>query len=305
MGTTLTSQAESARYRIELTEHNPHVGDEGARTILTSTTYNSTDSAGGVTTTSNSLAFIELKGRDKILMWDVSDDVSKVELVVEHFVDVKDGRTNKLLKADSRLSGNSLAGESFFRLGRGSIPSEVQRQLDQIYNLNPRAYHSFAARGKLPPTVAIGETWQLSSSFAPEELRVFGLAGTNGVEHTGQLVALTNFSGIDCFHIPLQVGSTNTPDFVKKLFGPEVPVKIDMQVHVTIDLIVPVDASQRILSQTVLIDITGSSELGGGSRPTIISHSRQTTRMLDEFRPIPHLARDGTSRKSPSGESGK
>ena len=155
-----------------------------------------------------------------------------------------------------------------------------------------------SAYGKLPPTVALGEIWQLSSPQGQDELRAFGLAGTNGVEHTGQLVALTNFCGIDCFHIRLQVASTNTPDFVKKLFGPQMPVKIDMQVRLMIDLIVPFDASQRILSQTVLIDITGSSELGGGSRPTTISHSRQTTRMLDEFRPLSHPARERTNQGS-------
>ena len=301
---TAASQAESARYRIELADHNPQAGDEGERTIRTSTAYNSTDTAAGQTTTSNSLAFIELKGREKVLTWDVSNNVSKVELFVEHFVDVKDSRTNELLKAGSELAGNSLAGESFFRLRRGSLSSEVQGQLDKSYNLCPLTFHTSVTKGKLPPTVAVGEAWQLSSSFAPEELRAFGLAGTNGVDHTGQLVALTNFCGIDCFHIRSHVASTNTPDFVKKIFGPRAPVKIDMQVRLTIDLIVPVDASQRILSQSVLIEVTGSSELGGGDRPKAISQSRLTTKMLDEFRPLSHPARDGTNRGASTGETG-
>ena len=117
-------QGEPARYQLNLGGHNPKAGDEGERTVLTSSTYTSTDTRAGQTSTSNSLQFVELKGREKVLTWDVSNDVSKVEMVVERFVEVEGTRTNKLLKAGSKLTGNFLAGESFFRIERGSLSSK-------------------------------------------------------------------------------------------------------------------------------------------------------------------------------------
>lgn len=278
-------QGEPARYSLDMRGHDPKAGDEGERTVQVVFTYNSTNTTAGRTSTSNSLQLVELKGREKVLSWDVSNDVSKVAMVVERFVKADATRTNELLASGSELAGRFLAGESFFRVGRGALTAEVQQLLAQDYNIRPRKFNLFA-QTRFPPSVSVGETWKLGTPLDADALHFLGVSFTNNVEATGQLAGVTNLSGIDCFHVRFQVETRDTPKFLREMFGPAAPIKFDLRVRLTADLIVPFDERRRLLQQKVFMEIGGTDEVGTDGNPKLFGNSRATMLILDEFRPL-------------------
>jgi hypothetical protein len=282
-----TMRGEPVRFHLDLARHDPKAGDEADRTIQIASTTSDTTSTQQRQTVTNSYQFLELKGREKILTWDVSSDLSKVEMVVEHFVNGNDSRTNELLKSGTRLVGSSVLGVAFFRSEEQPLSGEAYRQLSEAYNIRPHNFNEFA-HTKMPQSVSIGETWEIAAPTNSEAISVLGVSLTNGVKATGQFVGTTNLFGFDCFHLQFRITSTETPKFVHEIIETRLPVKMDVQLTLTVDLTVPFDASQRILVESCFVDYSVSDEMVIDGKKVRSSQVRTTTKIASESRPISH-----------------
>jgi hypothetical protein len=282
-----TTRGQPGGFHLDLNRPDPKAGEEADRTIQVVTTTCETNSTQGRLTITNSLQFLKLAGRERILSWDVSNDMSKVEIVVNHFVGGNDNGTNQLLTAGDRVVGTSLLGEAFFQSGGRPLSSEVSGQLASIYNLRPHNFNEFA-HIILPPLVSIGETWGTVAPMSPAMMSSMGLSRTNGIKGTGELVGTTNLFGRDCFHLRFRAMTTETARFVHEIIESHLPVKMNLQITLTTDLIVPFDESQRILMQSYFMEALTSDEMVIDGRKIGSSQGRTTIRIVSEYRPILH-----------------
>lgn len=273
------------RYHLSFSDYEPRAGEVGERTILFSVADAETNFANGKETLSNSVQFVELKGRETVLQWDVGNGLTKVELVVSNFTEVDGAHTNELLRPGCRLEGKSVAGESFFRGLNTPLPYKVQRELADRYNINPRQLNPFR-QTRFPSSVVVGETWPLAKPMNEEATSILGLSYAAGAKTTGQLVGITNVFGLECFHVRHVVVSTNTPEFLPRMLGASgLPLQMDVQVNLTADLIAPLNMTNRIMVQRHRMVITGGTNLKLGGQVQRTSQGTRSLLMVDEFRP--------------------
>jgi len=237
-------------------------------------------------TATDALQFSELRCHEKVLNWDVSNNVSRIEIVVDRFVDGDAHRTNELAKPGTQLIGTSIAGETFFESKDGILPNETSRQLEKLYDIRPHNFDEFA-RIELPQTVSTGESWVISPPTNTEELAaVFGPAFTNNVKATARLVGTTNLFGFNCFHLQFHITSADFPENLRKIITSRLPVAIKGQVSLLVDLIVPFDESQKVLMKSYLLDFSDSAELVVDGKNVMSSRGRNTIKIISEFRPV-------------------
>jgi hypothetical protein len=277
---------EPARFHLDLHRPAPKAGDETERTIRMVSTASSTNLTRDNETVTNTLQFLELKCREKTSNWDVSNNLSKVEMVVDRFVDGDGQRTNELAKPGTRLVGTSIAGETFFESKDGILPNEASRQLEKLYSIRPRNFDEFA-RTELPQTVSMGESWAIPPPTNSEELTaVFGPGFTNTVKATARLVETTNLFGFNCFHLQFRITSNEFPENLRKIITSRLPMAIQGQVSLLVDLIVPFDQSQKVLMKSYLLDFSDSAEMMVDGKNVMSSRGRNTIKIISEFRPI-------------------
>jgi len=282
----LARAEEPARFHLDLNRPAPKAGDETERTFRFVSNASITNLTQDRETVTNTLQFSELKCHEKILNWDVSNNLSKVEMVVDRFVGGDGHRTNELAKPGTQLVGTSIAGETFFESKDGILPNEASRQLGKLYDIRPRDFDEFA-RTELPQTVSMGESWVIPPPTNSEELAaVFGPAFTNNVKATARLVGTTNLFGFNCFHLQFRITSNEFPENLRKIITSRLPMTIKGQVSLMVDLIVPFDESQRVLMKSYLLDFSDSAEMVVDGKNVMSSRGRNTIKIISEFRPI-------------------
>jgi hypothetical protein len=281
-----TQAAESTRFHLDLNRPPPKIGDETDRTIhFSSTTSDSTTTQGRESTT-NGCLFFELNDRETVLDWDVSNDWSKVEMVVHRFVDGDDHRTNELLKAGTRIVGTALLGATFYESKDAPLSTEAYQQLVRSYRLRPRDFTQFT-HFQIPPSTTIGETWEMPAPTNIEELvRVLGPSYTNTIQATGQFVGTTNLFGFDCFHLRFRILATEIPEALRTAMTSHLPVSVKGQLGMTIDLTVPFDVSRRTLREEVLTEFSDSGDMVIDGKHVMSSHGQVRLDFVDESRPI-------------------
>jgi len=284
-----TTQAqEPTRFHLDLNRPPPQAGDESERTIQIFSTICSTNLTRGQESVTNSFHFLELKGREKILNWDASNDWSKVEMAVDDFVDGDGQHTNELVKPGTQLIGTSILGESFFQSDGGTVPADVYRQLEMSYNIRPHSFDEFA-RTRIPPLVSAGESWVIPPPTNTDQLAgVFGTSFANHVRAVAQFVGTTNLFGFDCFHLQFRITSDDYPEALRKIITARLPVTLKGRAGLTMDLIVPFDESQRILSKHYFWDFSSSSDMVVDGTNALSSRGRTTLDILSESRPVMH-----------------
>ena len=251
--------------------------------VSTASNTNLTQDSG---TVSNTLHFSELKCHEKILSWDVSNNLSKVEMVVDRFVAGDDHRTNELVRPGTRLVGASIAGEAFFESKDGNLANDAARQLEALYNIRPHNFDEFA-HTTLPQSVSPGESWAIPPPADSAELTaVFGPTFTNHVRATARLVGTTNLFGFDCFHLQFHITSDNFPENLRRIITSRLPMAVRGQINLRVDLIVPFDESQQVLMKSYLLDFSDSAEMVVDGKNVMSSRGRNTTKIISEFRPI-------------------
>jgi hypothetical protein len=285
-----TSQAEEpTRFLLDLNRPSPKAGQEAERNVRILFTSIYTNQIQGQEFITNNFHFLELQGHEKILVWDVTNHLSKVEMTVMHFVDCLDGHTNELAKPGTRLTATSIAGETFFHPENGNLPSQAYEQLRLFYNLRPFNQNEFA-RMKIPQQVSIGETWEIPAptNFLTKMADIWGAPVTNTVRLTGQFVGITNLFGFNCFYLRYQAVLTDLPEYVHNLKAHGGPMFIKAQGHMTIDLIVPFDTSKNTLRLSSHIDNSRSGDLVIDGKRTHVMQGRDTITLIFEFHPATH-----------------
>ncbi|HUA69004.1 MAG TPA: hypothetical protein VMA13_10710 [Candidatus Saccharimonadales bacterium] len=278
--------AEPVQYHLDLNHPSPKAGDQTERTIQVFSTTSNVNPAESQETETNSSHFFELKGREKILSWDVTNDLSKVEITVQRLVEANDGETNELVAPGTQLIGTSILGESFFDSTGEAIPEAAYEQLKQFYNIRPHGFDEFAHM-KLPPQLAVGQIYEIPPPTNSEEMAgILGASFTNGVNAACQLVGTTNLYGFDCLHLQIRANYTGTPGFLQQILRAGPPAKMILQVAFTADLFVPLDPSQRILMKIYSMDISSSGTMDVNGKPVAFSRGRSTLKIISESQPI-------------------
>jgi hypothetical protein len=275
-----------ARFYLDLNRPPPKAGEETERTIRFFSTMCHTNLVQGRESVTNSVRFVELQGREKILNWDVSNDLSKVEMVVQRFVEGDGRQTNELVKRGTHLSGTSILGESFFESKDGVIPPEADQQLNGLYDIRPHDFNEFA-HTKVPQPVSIGKTWEI-----PPPTNLLAMAGilgpsfTNDVKATGRLIGTTNLFGFDCCHLRLHLAYSGMPGFLRQIVAGGPPTEMNIRVGLTADLFVPLDASRGILMKNYRVNISSPGEITVGGKKIKTSGGQSTMNLDSEFRPL-------------------
>jgi hypothetical protein len=206
-------------------------------------------------------------------------------MVVESCIQGDNLRTNNLLNPGDRLVGTSLLGEPFFRLGKGGLSAETLQQLSQAYSIRPRNYNEFA-HIQVPPSVSVGDAWELDAPRNVATMGALGLSFTNGVKATAKFVETTNYAGLECFHLQFRESSTEKPAFIREQVETRLPVNISTRVTLLVDLIVPFEKSQPILMKSYLMDFESWGEMVVNGKQASTSHGRVTTQMVSQLRPV-------------------
>lgn len=285
--------AESSRFHLVLDRPPPKIGATWDRTIRVYSTTSSTNMASGREITTNRFHFFEMQGREKILLWDVSNDYSKVELVVKSLAQADGHQTNALASPGTRIIGTSILGESFFASKAGSLPESAEAQLCRFCPIRPRDFNLFA-RTRLPPRLAVGQTFDfppppnvVRALRNPRGRSFLGAGFTNAVKATGQLVATTNLFGFNCFHLRIHLTYSGIPGFLQHLFAAGPPTKIKFRIALTVDLFVPFDPSQQILREDYGMRISSAGDMTIRGKAVKFLCGQSMLKIVSVFRPLP------------------
>lgn len=246
---------------LHLNRPDAFAGVETDKTLQMITRTSSTNFQDGRIEVTNSYSFLELSGHEKVLLWDTSNDWSKVEFTVERFVDGDDSRTNQLLRPQARILGTAIAGETFFRVPDGQAPKGTRGKLGQVYPVRPRNRNPFA-RTRLPETLVVGKQYQLGRrSDGPESESLFDAAFEAGLSGTVELVGTTNLFGFDCFHLRIRRESEEIPQSLKRVLERLEPMTYKIWTSLTADVIAPFDASREFFEVTYRFEMRDQSAL--------------------------------------------
>ena len=279
-------RAESPRFPLKLNRAAPKPGDIAERTIRILSKSSTTNSTPKEQTVTNSFELLELTGQERILNWDVTNDLSEIEFAVEHFFETSGGRTNALLKSGSRILGKSLLGEIFFLADARALPRQVDDKLSAAYNIRPRSLNKFA-KVAIPASLAIGDTWGIATPMSLEAHTYLGVSSPNSVSVTGQLLGMTNLFGLDCFHLRFVATTREKPAFLREVEARLRPMKINGGGTLIVELVIPFDVSQRILIEKYTLNFWDSGELQVDGKDVMTSHGQMTTELVSECRPAP------------------
>jgi hypothetical protein len=94
---------DSNRFNLELDDLVPKLGEETEKTIKTSQNFSVTNDLKNSQLITNMTSVLDLKFKDKILLWDESNDMAKVEMMMDRFIYAHNNKTNELVKAGTRL----------------------------------------------------------------------------------------------------------------------------------------------------------------------------------------------------------
>jgi hypothetical protein len=278
---------EPARFDLDLNRPSPKAGDVAVRTIRVFSSSSNTNQAKGQVSITNSFHTFDVQARERILTWDVSNDVSKVDMTLAHFVDNADGRTNELAKSGTRLTGTSIAGETFFHTVDGDLSVQGYEQLRQFYGIRPRDFNEFA-HSPMPRQIPVGATWEIPKPTNITAMAgFFGASYTNAIRATGQFVGTTNLFGFDCFHLRLQAVATELPEYLRNVMTHGLPLNIKSKVNLTVDLIVPFDTSKSPLMTGYSLDFWMVGDLTVDGKTALSTQGRTTLEIISECQPIP------------------
>lgn len=277
---------EPARYDLDLNRPPPKPGEVTERIIRVLSTNSNTNLAQGRDEITNLAHSFELRVREKVLTWDVSNDFSKVEMTIERFKDNQDGHTNELAKPGTRLTGTSILGEAFFRTESGDLSAQGYEQLQQFYHIRPRDFNLFA-RSQIPRQISVGATWNIPAPTNLAQMAgFFGAAFTNNTRVTGQFVGVTNLFDLDCFHLRYHAVATELPEPLRNLMTHGMPVTIKAHVNLTIDLDVPFDTAKFPLLTSYSMDFAMAGDLVTDGKTALSTRGRTTLEVMSEYRPI-------------------
>lgn len=281
-------------FHLDVNRPLPKPGDEIEKVARYFSTSSSTKLINGREVATNVQVFEFLKGREKILSWDASHGLAKVEMVIDRLISSRNNRTNELVKPGTRLIGNAIAGQMFFRSEDGTLSMEARRVLGESCTIRPNDPLEYGFL-KLTQPRSIGERWEAESLPNPTELtdprfdpRLQPLLeNVNTINSTVYFVGQTNLFGLSCFHLQIEshVAPREMTESLRRIIMRGIPGKAELQMNIVDDLIWPFDLSQRLLMKIHSYDTWGSGE--ATMEGTNISfHVRTSLRSSVEFRPI-------------------
>jgi hypothetical protein len=226
-----------------------------------------TEIVNGKETVSNYFSLLELKGREKILRWDTSNDFARIEMEVEHFISSDGHRTNRLDQPGTILLGEAILGELYFRTSKGQLPREFDSDFKGCYEIRPSRYNEFDQK-HLPPTMRAGETLQIIPK--PRTDREIQPPGKSTDSFSGELkfVGPTNMFGSDCFHVALHGKQSGLNEGLTEVMSHIPTMKTDLEGETSIHLVAPLEGSQPFFlkSQEVHMTVSANGAAIGSSK---------------------------------------
>lgn len=246
---------DSTRFNLTLDGLIPKPGAQTEKTVIISEAFSFTNMLNEHPSITNSTLSLDLKFKDKILIWDETNDYAKVEMVVDHFLYTHENKTNELVKAGTRLWGTFINGEWFFQSSDRHLTDRTAQSLGKIYVIHPRSGIKDYDCLKLNQPRFAGESWK--TEFSKDLTKLDGLdnsassyfarliasgLNSNNVESTAQFVGTTNVSGFNCFHL---FTKTNVREQMKIL---------DFSAETRLDIIMPFDTAHPFWMKSGSID---------------------------------------------------
>jgi hypothetical protein len=191
----------------------PMAGNETERTIsfFQETWATNYDGRTSVTNISDGM---DAKFRDKVLVWDTTSDYAKVEVTMDHFSIIHQGKTNELFTGGTRLIGTYLLGGWFFYAPDEHVRDAYEQKLKYLFPHHPATGLSQYDRLQLDQPRSAGESWKLSGPIDTRLLNALGNSQdnpfsrfllqelkTNDINSTAQFIKTTNLFGVNCFHL--------------------------------------------------------------------------------------------------------
>jgi hypothetical protein len=282
----LARAKESEFSHLSLNRPCPRTGDRFEIAVESFTTSANTNVAQEKEAITNSCNFLELTGDEKVLNWDAVNNQSKVEITLDRFETGNDKNTNMLSEPGTKLIGTSLLDESFFEPQSGVFSEEARGKLKEMLEIRPRFFNEFAHTA-IPQPVFVGETWQIPAPTNIESMTgILGASFDKDTKATGELVGTTNLFGFNCFIVRLSINYAGTPEFLRQVAA---RLSGTMSVHIvlTVDLIVPFDASQVILVKRYCMDVSSSGATTINGQNAVQSHGQFAMKIASVFRPLP------------------
>ena len=242
----------------------------------------------------NAQVFESLKGRERILNWDARNGLAKVEMVIDRLLSSRNYRTNELVKPGTRVIGNAIAGQMFFRSEDAPLSMEARRVLGESCTIRPSDPLEYGFL-KLTQPRSIGERWEAESLPNPTELTDLCfdprlqplLENVNTINSTVYFVGKTNVFGLSCFHLQIEshVSPREITESLRRIMMRGNPGKAEFQMNIVDDLIWPFDLSQRLVMKIHSSDawVSGEATVDGTN---ISFHVRTSLRSFVEFRPV-------------------
>lgn len=275
-------QAEdSVRFNLAMDSLVPKLGVETVKTIYITEAFHNTNNIKGQQSITNSVLSLDLKVKDKTLIWDESSGYAKIEIMVDHNFYIYGDKTNELVKSGTRIVGTFIAGEWFFQSPKGQLSDNASQSLAKIFYIHPDRGIKYFDCLKLNQPRSVGESWGIET--LPDLSNLNGLdyytrffakkLNTNTIKSTARFVGATNVFGFNCFHLN-QMSSIH-----EQIKG------MDYSAEAKASLIVPFDTSIKSWIKSVSIDgcltlkemeNTNAIPLCGGFSARMVMECRET-----------------------------
>jgi hypothetical protein len=281
------ARAEESEFsHLDLNRPSPRAGDRFEIKVESFTTSSNTNATQEKEDITNSCNFLELSAVEKVLTWDTGNNQSKVEITLDRFVTGNDKATNMLAEPGTKLIGTSLLDESFFEPQSGTFSEEARGKLKEMLEIRPRLFNEFAHTG-IPQPVFVGETWQIPAPTNIESMTgILGASFDKEAKATGELAGTTNLFGFNCFIVRLSINYAGTPEYLRQVAA-RLSGTMSVRVVLTVDLIVPFDASQPILMKKYCVNVSSSGATTINGRNAVQSNGQFEMKIVSEFRPLP------------------
>jgi hypothetical protein len=260
--------------------------------IETEITFNSyamlcrTNEVGGqplAITNLNSL--LNLKLKNKCLVWDETNGYAKIEIVVDHCFSTQKDQTDEVVKPGTRINGTFIAGEWFFEPATGYLSGKTPGALNKIFSAHPNTGNKDYDFLELNHPRSVGETWKIK----PRELikrglqelddstgrlpQLISILDTNHMKNTVQFTCLTNVAGFNCFELRQQ--SKIRGEFHGLIYSDE---------H-KLDFAAPVDGTFKYYMLTAVASCFTSHGIINGTNKVRVQ-SRDSIKMTIECRQV-------------------
>jgi hypothetical protein len=203
---------EAAVFHLNIDHLSPKTGDEAEITMNISESFNLTNMFKGYQSVTNWSSSFDFKFRERILIWDETNDYAKVEMLVGHCQNIYKNKTNEPVKLGDQFVGTLILGEWFAKSSDGKFSDKATTLFNAAYPIHPNRGTKGLDYLKLSQPRSIGESWKVFPDLSQLEklngslgdyftqLLIKGL-NTNTVEVTAQFAGTTNVSEFHCFDL--------------------------------------------------------------------------------------------------------